>query len=718
MHKNFQRVFTFVLALILALGFLSMVAMTVSANDELDFGDFVRPEITGQPESVMAANGETAKISVVANAKKQEDTLRYEWYYKDAGASEFVLDTSATGATYTTTMTSASNGRQVYCVVSSVMYGESIQSETATMTMKYMAKITKQPASVKVANGKSVKITVGATGDGLTYQWFYKNKGESAFKKSSTITNTYSATMSTTTNGRQVYCVITDAYGNSVKSNTATMSVNFCITKQPVSATVIKNKTVKLSVAAEGEGLTYQWYYKTKSGKSFKKLSSAKSSTYSVKVTSSKNGYQYYCVVKDKSGKTIQSSVATVKIAPKVKITKNLSSTAKASAGKSISVSVKASGDGLKYTWYYKNKGAKSYSKSSVTTATYTTTMSASVNGRKVYCVVTDKYGQTTKSKTCTLYANTTITKQPVSARAASGKTVSVSVGAVGEKLTYKWYYKNPGSKSFKKASGSKSTYSCTMSNSVNGRQVYCVVKSKYGGSIKTNVVTLSMGPTIPLAITKQPVSQTGFEGDSVKLTVAAKGEGLTYAWYYKNKGASSFAKASCTAATYPTTIKPVSDGRQIYCVITDKYGSKVQTNTVTLTMKEPIQADLFNGYWGYLGQYSEYEYDLFTFGFFEEDQGYVGISYWQMHVDGPEPDENAEHIEIGGVKYYMQPFGAEREFTYKRVGNTITITAEDDGVLVAELKDANTMVIKSHKDFVCGEAIVAGGEIHFVPFE
>ena len=118
--------------------------------------------------------------------------------------------------------------------------------------------------------------------------------------------------------------------------------------------------------------------------------------------------------------------------------------------------------------------------------------MSASVSGRKVYCVVTDKYGQTTKSKTCTLYANTTITKQPTSVNITNGKTASVSVGAVGEKLTYKWYYKDPGAKSFKKASGTKSTYSCTMTSKINGRQVYCVVKSKYGGSIKTNVVTLS----------------------------------------------------------------------------------------------------------------------------------------------------------------------------------------------------------------------------------
>ena len=488
MRKNFQRVFTFVLALILALGFLSMVAMTVSANGNIDADDLFRPRITKQPASVKVANGAAVEICVEATSPTDSE-MTYVWYYKDKGASDF-SESSVTTDTYTTTMSDAVDGRQVYCVITNA--GAAVQTDIATMTMVKTVKITKQPTSVKVANGKAAKITVQATGDGLTYQWFYKNKGESAFKKSSTITNTYSATMSTTTNGRQVYCVITDAYGNSVKSTTVTMSVNFCITKQPVSATVIKNKTVKLSVAAEGEGLTYQWYYKTKSGKSFKKLSSAKSSSYSVKVTSSKNGYQYYCVVKDKSGKTIQSSVATVKIAPKVKITKNLSSAAKASAGKSISVSVKASGDGLKYTWYYKNKGAKSYSKSSVTTATYTTTMSASVNGRKVYCVVTDKYGQTTKSKTCTLYANTTITKQPVSARAASGKTVSVSVSAVGEKLTYKWYYKDPGAKSFKKASGTKSTYSCTMTSKINGRQVYCVVKSKYGGSIKTNVVTLS----------------------------------------------------------------------------------------------------------------------------------------------------------------------------------------------------------------------------------
>ena len=714
MRKNFQRVFTFVLALILALGFLSMVAMTVSANGNIDADDLFRPRITKQPASVKVAKGAAVEICVEATSPTDSE-MTYVWYYKDKGASDF-SESSVTTDTYTTTMSDAADGRQVYCVITNA--GAAVQTDVATMTMANTLKITKQPTSVKGAVGKSVSISVQATGDSLTYQWYYKVKNGTAFQKSSTTKATYTVKMTAAHNGCQVYCVITDAYGNSVKSSTVTMSVNFCITKQPVSATVIKNKTVKLSVAAEGEGLSYQWYYKTKSGKSFKKLSSAKSSTYSVKVTSSKNGYQYYCVVKDKSGNTIQSSVATVKVAPAVKITKNLSSTAKVSAGKSVSVSVKASGDGLKYTWYVKDKNAKSYTKSSVTTATYSVTMSASVNGRKVYCVVTDKYGQTTKSKTCTLYANTTITKQPASVKVVNGKTATVSVSAAGEKLTYKWYYKDPGAKSFKKASGTKSTYSCTMTSKINGRQVYCVVKSKYGGSIKTNVVTISLAPTIKLAITKQPVSQAAFEGETVKFPVSAQGEGLRYQWYYKTKGSSSFQKSSNTTATYSVKMTPAHDACQIYCVITDKYGTKVQTKTVTLTMKEPIQVDLMGGYWGYLGQYREYEYGLFTFAFFDEEQGYVGVSYWQAVVDGPVPDDNTPHIEIDGVKYYMQSFGSERDFTYRRVGNTITMTDWDGGQLVVELKDSETMVIKSQKNFVCGQALTAGAEMYWVPYE
>ena len=53
---------------------------------------------------------------------------------------------------------------------------------------------------------------------------------------------------------------------------------------------------------------------------------------------------------------------------------------------------------------YYAKKGSSKFKKvSSAKTATYSLKMTSSTDGRKVYCVVTDKYGVSVKSKTVTL---------------------------------------------------------------------------------------------------------------------------------------------------------------------------------------------------------------------------------------------------------------------------------------------------------------------------
>lgn len=228
MYKKFQRIFTFALALILALGFLSTVTMTVSAasvhSSTIPFSDFFKPTIEKQPQSVKTTDGRTVEITVVAKKKADKDTLSYRWYYKDKGASSFTLDADATGATYTATMTPVTDGRQVYCVVVS-RYGAKEQTATATMTMAEAVKITKQPVAVQVAKGESFSVSVKASGDGLSYCWYYKNKGDAEFKKSSVTTAVNSATMDAAWDGRQVYCVVKDRYGNTARSNTVTVSV-------------------------------------------------------------------------------------------------------------------------------------------------------------------------------------------------------------------------------------------------------------------------------------------------------------------------------------------------------------------------------------------------------------------------------------------------------------------------------------------------------------
>jgi hypothetical protein len=85
--------------------------------------------------------------------------------------------------------------------------------------------ITSQPQSVVAASGEKVTITVGATGEGLTYQWFYKNKNGSAFAASSYKSKSYAISLASYCDMRQVYCVVTDKNGNTVTSDIATMSI-------------------------------------------------------------------------------------------------------------------------------------------------------------------------------------------------------------------------------------------------------------------------------------------------------------------------------------------------------------------------------------------------------------------------------------------------------------------------------------------------------------
>ena len=96
----------------------------------------------------------------------------------------------------------------------------------ATKPATKKVSITKQPKAVTVAEGKTAKVTFTASGSGLTYKWYYKNKGATKFSLTNTFkSNTYSVTMNSTRAGRQIYCVVTDKNGNTAKTNTVTIDM-------------------------------------------------------------------------------------------------------------------------------------------------------------------------------------------------------------------------------------------------------------------------------------------------------------------------------------------------------------------------------------------------------------------------------------------------------------------------------------------------------------
>ncbi len=358
-------------------------------------------QITKQPLSVTVQNGENVKVTVGATG----DGLTYKWYYKNKGTKDFILTNTFSGNTYTAVMTDARNGRQIYCVVTD-KYGNKVTTKTVTISMKTVAKIIKQPVSVAVKSGATAQVTVEAEGDGLTYSWYYKNKGDTKFYLTGSFkTNIYFVTMTDARNGRQLYCVVTDKYGNKVTTKTVTISMAtpLQITKQPISVKVQNGETATVTFKAEGDGLTYKWYYRNKNTADFIVTNTFSGNTYTAVMNETRNGRELYCVITDKYGKTVKTNVVTITMAVPVKITKQPVSVTVAN-GKTATVLVEANGDGLKYSWYYKNKGdTKFYLTESFKTNTYSVTMTNARNGRQIYCVVTDKYGNKVTTKTVTI---------------------------------------------------------------------------------------------------------------------------------------------------------------------------------------------------------------------------------------------------------------------------------------------------------------------------
>ncbi|MBR4101954.1 MAG: hypothetical protein IKK51_08790, partial [Oscillospiraceae bacterium] len=75
-------------------------------------------------------------------------------------------------------------------------------------------------------NGSTIKVSAKANGHGLKYTWYMCHPGEDKFVQASATGANYYFTMSEERDGRQMYCVITDMFNNSVQTDTVTLTMS------------------------------------------------------------------------------------------------------------------------------------------------------------------------------------------------------------------------------------------------------------------------------------------------------------------------------------------------------------------------------------------------------------------------------------------------------------------------------------------------------------
>ena len=572
--------------------------------------EYNAPQFTVQPLDKEAEIGTTADFSVEATGID----LTYQWQTSKDGGTTWV-NSKMTGYntdTLTVSVIADRNGYMFRCVIADIK-GVEVISGGAKLKVKSSAVITSQPQDVTTAAGTTVTFSVTATGNGLKYQWQTSKNGGQTWVNSSMTgykTNTLTVSAIKDRNGYQFRCIITDGNNVSVISEAATLTVTSSagpeITAQPINVTTTAGSTVTFSITATGTGLKYQWQTSKNGGQTWVNsgMTGYNTNTLTVSAIIDRNGYQFRCVVTDKNGATATSNAAVLKVGsgtegPQITAQPvNVTTT----AGSTVTFSITAAGNGLKYQWQTSKNGGQTWVNSGMTGYnTNTLTVSAIIdrNGYQFRCVVTDKDGATATSNAAVLVVGSgtegpQITAQPVNVTTTAGSTVTFSITATGSGLKYQWQTsKNGGQTWVNSGMTGYNTNTLTVSAIAdrNGYQFRCVVTDKNGATATSNAAVLVVGSgTEGPQITAQPQNVTTAAGSTVTFSITATGSGIKYQWQTSKDGGKTWVNSGMTGYNTNTlTVSAIKDrnGYQFRCVVTDKNGATITSNAAILTVSK-----------------------------------------------------------------------------------------------------------------------------------
>ena len=362
---------------------------------------------------------------------------------------------------------------------------------------------------------------------------------------------------------------------------------SIAITQQPENTFGAAGETATFTVRAAGDNLSYQWEYSKDGGEIWIPCTSqgCDEADFSFKIKASISGRQYRCVVTDDDNNRVTSNAATVALFA----IKSQPEDATADVGEQFSVAVKAAGDGLKYTWRYKNVGMSEFKDvTSIKKATYTAVMRDTWEGRQQYCVITDKYGNSLTTDIVTFHAvfSFSITAQPQDVTATADEEVTLTVATEGSGLSFRWQYSKDGGitwENCRSAGSDTDTFRFTMTKKLNGRLYRCRVTDGTA-TLNSDTATITL-----FGITRQPQDVNAASGTKVTLTVKAVGDGLTYQWQYLKPGETEWISCSSSGsntASFSFRLKATLNGRQYRCLVMDVNKNSVFSEAVMITVE------------------------------------------------------------------------------------------------------------------------------------
>ena len=472
----------------------------------------LRPSVilTGHPGNRNKKVGDDIAFSVDPFGIAAE----FQWYYRQKNELTWTRWDAQTGRILSAQVTPEWDGVEVFCRVHDLYQQAGVDSAIAKTTVVFPIVILSHPESMTVDSGNPISFSVEAYGNNLKYRWYYKSPDAEIWRQWTDQTESIVQAMADISwNGREVYCVVSDEYGQNVRSRVAVVSVEGMqkepkeqpdllkrweapprIVSQPQNMTVKRGEGVTVTAEGSGSDLQWQWYCQRTDASVWHLMDGFDTPTIHLSPDVICDGMQVRCEVTDGSGRCAVSQPARISVLCKPVILEQPQDIL-TQTGKKIVFSIKAYGTDLRYQWYRRLLEDTKWSVwKDGTTSTFEVTAEASWNCMEVCCVVTDRYGVQTTSKTVMMRVGDgpIITQQPQSISVPEGEKFTVSVGAKGDGMICQWYYCRPGSTTWTVWEGKNElSVSATANPSWDGMQVFCRVIDSHRVWVRSQTATI-----------------------------------------------------------------------------------------------------------------------------------------------------------------------------------------------------------------------------------
>ncbi|MBE6685904.1 MAG: S-layer homology domain-containing protein [Ruminococcaceae bacterium] len=641
------------------------------------------------------------------------------------------------GWTVTTPATESSDG------VETRVCGNCGETETRSIpSLAPALVITTQPADTNATPGEIVKFKVVVSEGTVpyTYQWQYKIKGGDFENIEAAFTWAYGENkknLEITVDSDQILyervfrCVITDAAGKTVTSNEAGIAVTYdklVVTIQPNDA-VLESGQMAVFTAMAGNGIapiSVKWQYKigddgawtdfTESDNTWAQGYDTWDLIIDPATAGSENDYRFRCVFTDYTGDTVTTKEVKCSVYKHLSIKTQPEESNYVTDGDSVTLTVAVT-DGLPsyyYRWYFRMDGMPIFAEITEADSWASGCNSSDLNitptqdmldsNLRVYCKISDEYGDEVDSNVCYVIRRLEITYHTEEMYAEDGDLVTFSVGVVGgvKDYTYQWFMVSdiesaaPVSEKETKSLQNHDFTTYLFADDFNyNAKYYCVIEDSTGYKVTTPYILVKENPSI--SIKTQPSNANGvLVGEEVTFRTVVFGGTAPYIYQWQALVGKNYIDITTAGngdfgpiySGYNTdTLAVVCSGKaffetQFRCVITDAKGKSVTTKAVKMTASPMSIAS-------YTTEIEAYPGDMATFSV--SVNGGIGPYSYQLQVkyDGTSFTDYDSPILTYGNGYF------NKEITAVMLENNVEFRCVVTDVTGASVTTGNINIIE-----------------------